>query len=299
MLGILASTRDIESGTEPRDSGRLEKQTTLEDQVDEDTAAEGVDNGRTEDHSVSIERAQVERKGTSEMVDVSRHRAGTIFGLLSACETELLRAERDGSVHVPTSTPIEPPLIRVADTFREIHPTIYEPLLPPSVTDRFHEAMHEALMNVMAERDEAHAQFIAANVLQTHQLEQEKRKNERLQIKLHVAQEMARIQQPSVAQFFGKFDDKPRKALEAKLESFERILGKNGEDEMVSLCHQLAGEISAKTSHALEISRLKETRESQRQSEAAEKQALKEELKRVKALLAEEQRQRKESEQEG
>jgi hypothetical protein len=67
---------------------------------------------------------------------------------------------------------------------------------------------------------------------------------------------------------------------------------------MVALCHQLAGEISAKTSNALEISRLKETREIQRQSEAAEKQALKEELKRVKALLAEEQRQRKESEQE-
>jgi hypothetical protein len=242
------------------------------------------------DTGVELETGSIEREGCSGSTGLSNHRSGAIFSLLSVCETKLLRAEKADSTVSPAKA-IDENKDNVASTSTVIKSEVYEPLLPPSVTDHFHEAMHEALMNVMAERDEAHAQLIAASVLHIHQLEQEKRKNERLQIELQVAEEIKQIQLPNVAHFFGgKFDDKPKRELEEKIEGFERILGKNQDDDINALCHQLAGEISAKTSHALEIIRLKETREIERQSESAEKQALKEELRRVKQLLAAEQR---------
>ena len=215
-------------------------------------------------------------------------RPSNIFDLLSVCESELLQAEKFSTTTISPQGNAEDEFKKKGSASTTVIETeVFKPLLPPSVTDRFHEAMHEALMKIMAERDEAHAHLIASNVLHIHQLEQERRKNERLQIELKIAEEMKEVQIPNVAQFFGaKVDDKRRKELEEKIEAFERILGKNQDDDIDALCHQLAGEISAKTSNALEIIRLKETREIERKNELSEKLALKEELKRVNELLA-------------
>jgi hypothetical protein len=63
----------------------------------------------------------------------------------------------------------------------------------------------------------------------------------------------------------------------------------NSDEELIALCQQLSGEISARTSASLEIIRLKEGRSIERTHEASEKEALKDELKRVKERLALEQ----------
>ena len=122
-------------------------------------------------------------------------------------------------------------------------------------------------------------------------------------MELQFTEELARLKESqNSSSFFGvggnKADNIPTKALEAKIESFERVLAKNGDEEMAALCHQLAGEISAKTSHALEIIRLKETRELERQTESDEKQAMKDELEALKKRLEEEQKRREEVERE-
>ena len=96
---------------------------------------------------------------------------------------------------------------------------------------------------------------------------------------------------PNVAQFFGaKGDEEKRKELEKKIKGFERLLENNEEDMIDALNRQLAGEISAKASHALEIIRLKERRQIERENEAKERKSLQDELKRLKELLAAEQR---------
>jgi len=63
------------------------------------------------------------------------------------------------------------------------------------------------------------------------------------------------------------------------------IRNDDGDVEMIQLCSQLAGEISTKTSHALEIERLKQIRELERKTQATEKKSLVDELRRVKELL--------------
>lgn len=54
---------------------------------------------------------------------------------------------------------------------------------------------------------------------------------------------------------------------------------------MIALCNQLASEISTNTSLTLEIESLKQTRETERKTELFEKEALKDEMRRLQDLL--------------
>jgi hypothetical protein len=224
-------------------------------------------------------------------------RSTLLLGLLTACETELLRAENceliaqssrangSSSSQPQFETRFNHPLHRL--------PAIYEPLLPQSVTEQFQDGMHEALMKVMEERDEAHAQLIAANVLHIHELEQERKRTERLEKKLEFAEARFRATPSLPPMFMGLnlgLDEKPRREAERKLQHFEAQAKQDSDAELLTLCQQLAGEISAKTGAALEIIRLKESRDIERNNEAMEKQSLKDELLRLKELLVEEQR---------
>lgn len=267
LLGINASTKDV-STSEPEIAGSNNSdQNGLNATATQ--SAGPLSSGNPEGECLTVERPQ------------------KIFSLLAACSTELLRADTAERIMPPQGHPrilvpkeiVPPP---------SINTQLYEPLLPPSVSDQMQVAMHEALVNVMAERDEAHAQLIASNIFHVHELEQERRRNEKLRIEQELKEERAKFQQPNVGAFFQNLhDDRARRNLLAKFDDFERILGNNTDEELAQTSRQLAEEVSAKTSHALEIVRLKEARDIERQNEAAEKQALKDELLRVKALLAE------------
>jgi DNA gyrase/topoisomerase IV subunit A len=63
------------------------------------------------------------------------------------------------------------------------------------------------------------------------------------------------------------------------------IRNDDGDAEMIQLCSQLAGEISTKTSHALEIERLKQIGGTEKETQATEKKSMEDELRRVKELL--------------
>jgi hypothetical protein len=238
--------------------------------------------------------------------DVGRHafdaasfsgKTSKLLGILSACETELFRAENhamNAKAILPKGPP-PPPIAAATDAMAPI-PSLYEPLLPPSVTEGFHDAMHEALMRVMAERDEAHATLVASKVLHVHELEQERKINQRLAQQLKMAEALARekVQMPQLPDFFKQKSKKPEAEAEAKakamiLHKYELEIQKNNDAEIAEIAQQLASEVAQKTSHALEVKRLKETREIERKYEADEADALKEELKRVKEILAVEQ----------
>ena len=215
-----------------------------------------------------------------------------LLGLLSACETELFRAENHAMNAKAIVPKLPPPIAIVSDAMAPIL-SLYEPLLPPSVTEGFHDAMHEALMRVMAERDEAHATLVASKVLHVHELEQERKINQRLTRQLKMAEAFAgeRVQMPQFPDFFQQKSKKPEADAKAKamMHKYELEIQKNNQAEMAVISNQLASEVAQKTSHALEVKRLKETREIERKYEADEVEALKEELKRVKEILAVEQ----------
>jgi hypothetical protein len=112
-----------------------------------------------------------------------------------------------------------------------------------------------------------------------------------LEFELEVAKQGTQTNQPPsgfnlFAQKFDvgqKPDDKQQKDLEAKLKQLQR---ENNDDMMTALSRQLAIEINSKTEYEAEIKRMKESEKLKTDNKASENKALKEELKRVKELLA-------------
>jgi hypothetical protein len=206
--------------------------------------------------------------------------AANVLAMSSTCTSELFQAERSGKLAIELAEALAPN----AANIDVASPSFFEPLLPTHVTEHLQEAMHSALMKVMAERDEAHAQLVSASVLHAHSLEQEKKKVERLQAQLDHANRTMTLRRTSLF-------DKKRKAQEEqeeleKLKKKETEMKQDTDAELVALCKQLSSEISSKTEAALEVIRLKESRSIEKQHEAEEKDALKNELLKMKELLA-------------
>ena len=116
------------------------------------------------------------------------------MALSSQCISELLQAEQNQRFATDLL------LVESNNTTELPLPT---PMLPDHVTENLQNAMHEALMKVMAERDEAHAQLVSASVLHAHNLEQERKKVERLEAKLELANKLAAERQMAGIPRFG------------------------------------------------------------------------------------------------
>jgi hypothetical protein len=211
--------------------------------------------------------------------------AREMLAMSSVCQTQLHRLEMDAQLSNHNLASSSQPTSRQGHRLPTSLPTIHEPLLPASVMEDLHEAMHTALMKVMAERDEAHAQLIAANVLHVHEMEQERKKTDHLAKQLEVSQKLLKSANGGPLNFGGNNNNDNEKP-EANLKRYQDQMTQNVEAELLSLCQQLAGEISARTAAELEIIRLKESRKLERDGEMAEKQALRNELKRVKDIAA-------------
>jgi hypothetical protein len=136
----------------------------------------------------------------------------------------------------------------------------------------------------MEERDEVHARLVQAGVLHTHEKEQHIRKIRHLSSQLETIKLSGSLNVP----LFGL--DKDKKDADEALRKLERERKQDSDAELLSLCQQLAGEISARTSASLEIVRLKEMRNIEREHEAMQKKAMEEEILRLKQQLAHERR---------
>lgn len=248
----------------------------------------------TKEHTSEFVEPTIDQDDNHTIKDSNRPRR--ILSFLSVCEMELIRAiNSEIKSSRPNRTSAMPTIVETIRVPRSrslqtpIDTQLYDPLLPPSVSGLMQQAMHDALICIMAERDQAHAQLIASNVLHAHELEQERRKNEKFKLHQILKDERARLQQPNVANFFQNInDERSRRGLQVKLDEIEKMLAASNDSEIIETARQLAEEVSTKTSHALEIVRLKELREIERRNYDAETKALKEELRQVKALLAEE-----------
>ena len=249
------------------------------------------------------------------VVDPSITSLQDILACTVSCENDLVLAETQGlyaqrlieSYRMEQGGPkdtaaVSKPLtISTPALNRTMSQPFLEPFLPSKIIENLHEAMHGALMHVMTERDESHAQLMAASVLHMHEMEQERKKVDRLTEQLAAMQELVNAHQKAGGTSLFT-DKKPiqqeKDEMNGKMTEIQERMLRSSEEEMITLCHQLAAEISAKTSASLEVIRLKENRKIERENELAEKEALKNELKRYKELLAAEERKANEAKQE-
>jgi len=216
-----------------------------------------------------------------------------ILAMITAIQTGLLRAESKRAFSPNTASYTLPQrklsqqLSHHSSSFLHL-----EPLLPSAITNILRDSLHDALVTVMAERDEARAQMIAANVMHTHEVEQERKKVAVLDEKLKIAQALAENLLNQELGFLNPFQnnssgrDQARKESEEKLKILADGVVQNTDAELVALCQQLSAEITSKTSKSLEIIRMKEFRKIEQEGDMAEKLALQAELQRVKEDLA-------------
>ena len=71
------------------------------------------------------------------------------------------------------------------EVFKSLSTSMKEEIKYLPSPSKYSVALHDALMAVMAERDEAQSQLVAERVFHTHQLDQEERKIELLEKKVH------------------------------------------------------------------------------------------------------------------
>lgn len=210
--------------------------------------------------------------------------AAEIFSLSSLCETELRRAENQSALAERLSKSSNNSNFHARD-FPAVNttPTFPAPISQPSASSQFSNAMHSALMKVMEERDEAHARMVSTEVLHVHEMEQQRKKTAHLSSQLEAAKKHGGATGTKLR------DEKERKEA-ATLQRYEKGLQQDSDAELLSLGQQLAGEISARTSASLEVIRLKENRKIEQEHEAAEKQALRDEVTQLKQQLAQQRR---------
>ena len=194
--------------------------------------------------------------------------AQEIWSLSKACRTELLRAQGLSVMAERVATSFEEEA-QSRSVAIDISPV--EPLTPPAFSQRLQESMHVALMKVMEERDMSHARLAAAEVLHVHELEQQRKQNARLVAELDVLRTESSSQNADT--------EKQKRQLHIQQSS---------DDELMSLCQQLAGEISARTAASLEVVRLKESRQMESEHHRNEVQSLKDEIQKLREELQDE-----------
>jgi hypothetical protein len=210
-----------------------------------------------------------------------------IIHLVPLCELDLVEAERQTILAEKLSQSLAPLKANDKEKITSApQPVLSGPIeLPPfSSSNQFREALHRALQKVMEERDEVHARLVQAGVLHTHEKEQHVRKIRHLSSQLETMKRSGALNVP----LFGL--DKEKKDADEALRKLEREMKQDSDAELLSLCQQLAGEISARTSASLEIVRLKEMRNIEREHEAMQKKAMEEEILHLKHQLAHERR---------
>lgn len=272
VLGICASTKDISFGPPQPESG-------IESEHDESMTS-----------TIEVGGNQLKADKESGIVSsVSQLKPEKILSLISACGAQMLRAEQSGakSTKVLQQTQLETetyPDQALVDKFT----TFGAPLLPVSIQDQLQRSLLDAIVRITAERDMMNAQLIGSSVLHSYALESEKRKNRLLELELEVLRRLSQTNHPGGNLFGGQLAaNAPQKNLEAKVKKLQL---ENSDEMMVALSQQLGVEIHAKTELEAEIKRMKESEKRKSEIEMTESEELKKELKRVKELLAAEER---------
>ena len=215
-----------------------------------------------------------------------------LHGLISKCQSELAKASRQVlmSASVSSAMPIT--------TGRKKSGQESSALTFGSVTfgsgnkvDAMQNAMHKALTSAMADRDEAHSQLVASSVLHVTEMEEERKKNDRLTRKLVVAEKLNAEAGAGGSFFLGKDEI-------AQKHNISSSAMQSSDEELLAMCRQLSNEIAEKTNASLEIVRLKESHKLERDAEKARREEMQNEIDELKRQLAAEKSRRQESEKE-
>ena len=218
---------------------------------------------KIEDASASLLDLSSEK--TTDLTKKSSDLSTAIQSLSKSCRTELQRAQTysETAERVAKSHADE-----ISLALNQSPSTWIGPIVPPTISHRLQESMQHALMKLMEERDISHARLAAAEVMHVHELDQQKKMNDRLGVELE-----------------GLRAEKVSPTADQERAQRQRQMQQSSDEELMSLCQQLAGEISARTASTLEVERLKDIRKMDVESHESEVKSLKDQINHLKMEL--------------
>ena len=213
-----------------------------------------------------------------------------IHHIIAQCQTELANAAR--TTLIASSLASSAPNVLSTDKGRsEAHLSLSS--RSGDKKDVLQEAMHKALVAAMTDRDEAHAQLVASSVLHVHEMESERKKNDRLTRKLVVAEKLNAEASAGGSFFLGSDEVAQKNKTSAKTNVIQ-----SSDDELLHMCRQLSSEIESRTAASLEMVRLKEGLKIEREAEKTRREEMQQEIDALKEQLALERSKRQETEKE-
>ena len=207
-------------------------------------------------------------------------RTSEMITLASACSAELIRAENTKKTFEIKKCSSS--LTMEKDQEYDSKPTSIFPTTSCTSSESNFASpllhMQKAIMKAMTERDERHAQLVAAKVLHKHELDQERKKSDGLKARcISLEKHIDGGLGASNAFFVGA--NVIAKEQQRKIRN-EMI--QDTETELLELCKQLTFEITEKTKASLEVIRLKEMLALDNEVAKTEKEALESEAKKLK-----------------
>jgi hypothetical protein len=197
------------------------------------------------------------------------------YKVLTLCEAGYVNSKHQSTMAIQL---VEKHLLTGVDSSRLEVAASVNPGASVVPSARFRNAVFTALDRVMEERDSAHSKLVAADVLHRFEMDEERKV-----LTKHFEKRLAEADKVNVATT--PAENKTESC--SPLNQQESQMHRDADSELLSLCQQLAGEISARAAADMEVLRLKESRKIEQEIEAAEKASLQMEL-----ALAREQMQR-------
>lgn len=216
---------------------------------------------------------EIAAPGTNLSSNEIERKLSDILSLIENCSYVISKAKRQATIAASLSS--EPVACSTIKMLNHCY---------SSSSNQYSIAVHDALMAVMGDRDEAQSQLMAERVFHTHELDQERRKVEMLEKKVEYLRKVNNSESASAAAFFLGQEDIPSRNSLGKI---EQTMVQNVDAELMELCRQLSSEISIRVSLELEVLRLKESQRIEREMENRERKELHDQINLYKEKIEE------------
>jgi hypothetical protein len=140
------------------------------------------------------------------------------------------------------------------------------------------ETVHNTLYKLQSKRDEAQSKYMALKVLHRHDTSMHRMKREALKSELQSIKKY-NAQTISNNYFIGDQDWRGPRSVHQQMQS-------HNDDDLMELCKQLSGEISARGAVSLEVNRLKQSIEVERAANMKQYKRMQEEIDTLKKKLS-------------
>lgn len=216
--------------------------------------------------------SMITRDIDGELCDVY---AREIVTVSSTCGQELLRAYYNNNVADALTLSLKDVYSDATNNASMLPPAPLPSRRTSNLPSNVHESelTHSALLEVMEERDRIHCHMVSESILHAYEVDELKERIGNLTSQIRESKK-----ESDSAQSTGNDNDDKKLDGSSSHYRTEKSIQQDTEAELLSLCQQLAGEISARTEACLEVIRLQESRKIEREQYVAERQSLQDEV---------------------